>query len=74
MKMKNQNRIHAFQNDLMTTVQQDIVEAYLRQQCHQLMKKMVVSILIVMMKKHMNLCMMGLSFSNNIVKYIFPKH
>lgn len=36
---ENQNHIHAFQNDTMTTIDQDIVEAYLRQQCHQIDEK-----------------------------------
>lgn len=36
---ENQNHIHAFQNDTITTIDQDIVEAYLRQQCHQIDEK-----------------------------------
>ena len=36
---ENQNRIHAFQNDLMTTVQQDIVETYFREHCQQIDEK-----------------------------------
>ena len=36
---ENHNRIHAFQNDTITTIDQDIVETYLRQQCHQIDKK-----------------------------------
>ena len=36
---ENQNHIHAFQNDTITTIDQDIVETYLRQQCHQIDEK-----------------------------------
>lgn len=32
---ENQNRIHAFQKDVMTTVQQDVVETYFREYCQQ---------------------------------------
>lgn len=32
---ENQNRIHAFQKDVMTTVQQDVVETYFREHCQQ---------------------------------------